>query len=46
MNEADVPSKPYPREIMVWSETDIFGPVFQSKHCHTAAERDENHQVK
>ena len=45
MNDADVPSKPYPREIMTWSETDIFGPVFRSNNCHTAAERDENHQV-
>ena len=28
MNEADVPSKPYPRDIMNWSESDVFGPIF------------------
>ena len=28
MNDSDVPTKPYPRDIMAWSETDVFGPVF------------------
>ena len=31
MNEADVPSKPYPRDIMNWSESDVFGPVFSEE---------------
>lgn len=30
MNANDVPSRPYPREIMTWSET-IFKPVFEGK---------------
>ena len=28
MNGNDVPAKPYPRDIMAWSESDVFGPVF------------------
>ena len=28
MNESDVPSKPFPRDIMNWSESHVFGPVF------------------
>lgn len=31
MNDSDVPTKPYPRDIMAWSETDVFGPVFSVK---------------
>lgn len=31
MNESDVPSKPFPRDIMNWSERDVFGPVFMDK---------------
>jgi hypothetical protein len=34
MNESDVPSKPYPRDIMAWSEKDVFGPVFSVKSEH------------
>ena len=30
MNNADVPSQPYPRDIMQWSESDVYGPVFSS----------------
>lgn len=30
MNNADVPSQPYPRDIMQWSESDVYGPVFAS----------------
>ena len=26
----DVPSQPYPRDIMQWSESDVYGPVFSS----------------
>jgi hypothetical protein len=28
MNNVDVPSLPYPRDIMTWSENDVYGPVF------------------
>ena len=31
MNDSDVPTKPYPRDIMAWSETEVFGPVFSVK---------------
>lgn len=34
MNESDVPSKPYPRDIMAWSEKDVFGPIFSVKPEH------------
>lgn len=30
MNNMDVPSQPYPRDIMQWSESDVYGPVFSS----------------
>jgi hypothetical protein len=31
MNNVDVPSQPYPREIMAWSDTYVFGPVFSAE---------------
>lgn len=34
MNDTDVPTKPYPRDIMAWSEKDVFGPVFSIKSDH------------
>ena len=41
MNDADVPSKPYPRDIMNWSDTDVYGPIFQS----TQAGKPESNEV-
>lgn len=41
MNDADVPSKPYPRDIMNWSDTDVYGPVFQT----TQTDKSESNEV-
>ena len=30
MNDTDVPSKPFPRDIMAWSEEDVFRPMFRA----------------
>lgn len=50
MNAKDVPCAPYPRDIMKWSETHVYGSVFKdcrvnrtSNHCQTFSLREHDY---